>query len=521
MQIYNFTVSTAIAALGEQVTVSFDVYSDVRLEYGLTINLGKLKKNIRLRDEDWVLRQKTSEHVSFTLDIASADGSLENTLSTSRAVAEATWTVSSVDTVGTPVSAQISNPITYINVRCAPTIDLFKVERSSGGKPDESGIYLMLGAKLALTANADQPSMKVLMHYAENGIANTSSPYIDLTDDLDMLLGGVTDDVSIIDEMTFSNASAWEFLLVFGDEYESASLRRSFSKAFANVHFSGRKNGGVAFGCFSSATDNNPMFECRYPSHFYNPVYFHGGIALGGMKDFSAEEVDTGVKWLNGKKIYAKILIQTGAAGNGTSHSLDLPEGVEMAWLDTANSFHINYNGLRFAPGAQVGNILCFVVLMTTTEVSFTTGLATGGDFYIRVFYTKTDDAPEDISAVALYDADGMMVADADGNTVVLNMTYASRYSGSQIDAGIEKAFAMEGLPGVNEADNGKILTVVDGAWIAADLPKYDGEYSVTPAVEEQTLLTSQKYLDANLKIEKIPYSEVTNTANGTTATIG
>lgn len=77
------------------------------------------------------------------------------------------------------------------------------------------------------------------------------------------------------------------------------------------------------------------------------------------------------------------------------------------------------------------------------------------------------------------------------------------------------------GLPAVSETDNGKVLTVVNGAWAAAELPKYDGEYSVTPAVEEQTLLTAQKLMDANLKIEKIPYSEVSNVANGTTATIG
>lgn len=417
MQIYNFTVSTAIAALGEQVTVSFDVYSDVRLEYGLTINLGKLKKNIRLRDEDWVLQQKTSEHVSFALDIASADGSLENTLSTSRAVAEAGWTISSVDTVGTPVSVQISSPITYINVRCAPTIDLFKVERSSGGKPDESGIYLMLGVKLALAANADQPAMKIRIHYAENGSANASSPYIDLTSERAKLLGGVEGDTSLV-RMTFSNASAWDFLLVFGDEYESASLRRSFSKAFANVHFSGRKNGGVAFGCFSSATDDKPMFECRYPSHFYNPVYFYGGIALGGIKDFSTEEVDIGVKWLNGKKIYAKTLVKTGAAGN-TAYELALPSGVEMAWLDMANTFHVNYNGSSYPPYAVVNNVSCFVCILSMTSVVFKTNNTTGGDFYIRVFYTKTVDSEP---YATLLTSDGSTFMDVNGNTFTVEV---------------------------------------------------------------------------------------------------
>lgn len=76
-------------------------------------------------------------------------------------------------------------------------------------------------------------------------------------------------------------------------------------------------------------------------------------------------------------------------------------------------------------------------------------------------------------------------------------------------------------LPSVTEADNDKILKVVDGKWAATELPVYDGEFSVTPsATEEQTLLTSQKFMDADIKIEKIPYAEVTNSANGTTITI-
>ena len=76
-------------------------------------------------------------------------------------------------------------------------------------------------------------------------------------------------------------------------------------------------------------------------------------------------------------------------------------------------------------------------------------------------------------------------------------------------------------LPSVTEQDNDKFLKVIDGEWAAAELPVYDGEFSVTPsATEDQTLLTAQKLMDADVKIEKIPYAEVTNTSNGTTVTI-
>ena len=513
MQISNLTIIPAIAALGEQIRVEFDITADIRLEYGLYLDLGKLKRRVQLRDEDWTLNVNSTEHISLVVDVESGDGTLESTLATSRAVAETAWTISSTDTVGFPNTAQINNPITYINVRCSPEIELLEVERSSNGEPDESGVYLMFDGKLSLTPNADLSSMRLLMYYAENTTADTTSPVIDLTSSVPALLNGVADDASIV-ERAFSNASAWNFLLVFGDAYENVSLRRNIFKAFANLHLSGRQNGGVAMGGFSSATDTTPKFECFYPAYFY------GGIALGGMKDFSTEEVNTGVKWLNGKTVYAKTLVYTGAAGN-TAYSLDLPEGVEMAWLDTSNSIHINYNGATYSPNAIVSNVAVFLCILSDTSVVFRTGLATGGDFYIRVFYTKTDDAPEDISSIALYDADGLMVADAEGKTIVTGMTYTSKHTGSQIDYGVERAIALKGLPDVTDTDDGKVLTVKDGAWMAVELPKYEGEYSVTPNVEGFTLLTGQKFVDSDIKVEKIPYSEVSNTSNGITATIG
>lgn len=53
-------------------------------------------------------------------------------------------------------------------------------------------------------------------------------------------------------------------------------------------------------------------------------------------------------------------------------------------------------------------------------------------------------------------------------------------------------------------------------------LPVWEGDYSVTPkAFQEVVLETAQKKMDSDVVVEKIPYSEVTNTANGKTVTIG
>lgn len=78
-------------------------------------------------------------------------------------------------------------------------------------------------------------------------------------------------------------------------------------------------------------------------------------------------------------------------------------------------------------------------------------------------------------------------------------------------------------LPIVSEADEGKILQVKDGKWVADKLPTYEGEYVVTPSTEDaQTLLTAGKYTESNITVEKIPYSETaTSNTKGKTVSIG
>lgn len=49
----------------------------------------------------------------------------------------------------------------------------------------------------------------------------------------------------------------------------------------------------------------------------------------------------------------------------------------------------------------------------------------------------------------------------------------------------------------------------------------YEGSYTVTPMVAEQTLDTSQKLMQSDVVIKKIPYFEVSNNSGGITASIG
>ena len=56
----------------------------------------------------------------------------------------------------------------------------------------------------------------------------------------------------------------------------------------------------------------------------------------------------------------------------------------------------------------------------------------------------------------------------------------------------------------------------------SGDIPVYDGAYSVTPKVyEETTLETKQKLMQKNVTVSRIPQYQVSNDAEGVTLIIG
>lgn len=76
-------------------------------------------------------------------------------------------------------------------------------------------------------------------------------------------------------------------------------------------------------------------------------------------------------------------------------------------------------------------------------------------------------------------------------------------------------------LPFILPEDERKVLTVRNGLPVWEALPEYNGAYSVTPSPEDvRVLATAQKYMDADLRVEKIPFFEVSN-QDGTTVYIG
>lgn len=68
--------------------------------------------------------------------------------------------------------------------------------------------------------------------------------------------------------------------------------------------------------------------------------------------------------------------------------------------------------------------------------------------------------------------------------------------------------------------DNKVTVNIVDSKVIYVGGEPYEGEYTVIPAVTEQTLETREKLLADNITVKEIPYYEVSN-PTGTTVIIG
>lgn len=60
-----------------------------------------------------------------------------------------------------------------------------------------------------------------------------------------------------------------------------------------------------------------------------------------------------------------------------------------------------------------------------------------------------------------------------------------------------------------------------DNVYESSALEHYDGSYLITPKVYDQSIDTSDKRMDGDLVVQKIPYMPVSNSAGGLTVTIG
>ena len=187
--------------------------------------------------------------------------------------------------------------ITLLDAWYKPAISAFAAERSTGDTPNDEGENMLVDIALKCSAAAIPSRFALRLYYQSKAQPDKDPEMLNLTS---LVSSALAAEIRTVVRETLVNTYDWDLVLWFGDQYESASSALVLSKSFANVHLSGASTGGVCFGGFSKATDGNPLFDCYYPT------VFHAGVR--GANNYAAGEVDTGNKWIDGRRIYRRVV---------------------------------------------------------------------------------------------------------------------------------------------------------------------------------------------------------------------
>lgn len=159
-----------------------------------------------------------------------------------------------------------------------PVIALFDVFRSDDGateNPESTSVYAKIRLKMNDSAGlSDSPKLRV--YYAQDTDPDTASSYLDIGSAFGLSAGNLNTDKVVKLSGTWSNGADFFFLLYFSAGYEVADGRLDMAPRAAIPIYISENNMGVSIGQYSSATQDAPKFESRWPAYLY------GGIAQIG-----------------------------------------------------------------------------------------------------------------------------------------------------------------------------------------------------------------------------------------------
>ena len=286
--ISNLSLSQSVVADGDNVTVNFTIMNTdtsgrpltrVRIYFYQEPN--SIIIGTALRDGLNIAKNK-SENISIPIavdaDYPDPTGTANEYFTANSSVRSAVIDMH-IGVADTSIETRktIKSVATMLNKRYSPTVSVFSMTRT----PDDEGTSLLLTAKLA-ASDSKASLLQAKLYYKKGGEpgfdVGEADESITLTSSISTLISGVTNNSSLVTG-TFANSSEWCFMLWFGDSYEEDRKYFSVNDASANVHLSGKANGGVRFGGFSTSTDDAPKFECDYPTYLYGNIVQIGGDA--------------------------------------------------------------------------------------------------------------------------------------------------------------------------------------------------------------------------------------------------
>lgn len=270
----------------------------------------------------------------------------------------------------------------------SPKVTKFTVERvTSGGDLAVEGTYARVTVQAtASTLAVDGAQKNSLSYYVQYRQAGSSTW---TNGDTATVTGGTSVNQSFMLKKgganvgTFDDMTGYEFRLALSDIYASVNALDEMptKETYWDVN---ETNGSMGFGGKATGTGSTPQYD------FYGRINARSGI-IGGTR-YSTSEVDTGNNWIDGKRIYARMIaITTPATLNAsTTFNLDMG-GMDTAWIDPSASFlkysdtgRINHPGYVASDGGR--QFMAQLQREANALYIVSDGAGTG---YVRVLYTK------------------------------------------------------------------------------------------------------------------------------------
>ena len=375
--------------------------------------------------------------------------------------------------------------IRAMNHRFKPQILAMELKRAKNGVTNDEGENILATLKLGVDSGGYNCAQffTARMYQKRGDNATTSDAYIDLTSNIHELLAGVVDDPKLLPEK-YSNAYNWDFLLVFGDEYEAFVGNFNLADAFANVHLSGLPTGGVCFGGFCKSQYGAPKLESHYPIRPY------GGLeAVDGGIYVQELPFDSGAPFRvypdnpmqptlrafgNIVEIQGEIQPTKTIAGGTAYHPIcTIPERYAPEHDVVALQQGRNQNiWLLRIFGRNHAKHPCKAIFTRYRSGAAWDDAGTNAWLPFHAVWSIDGTVDSEIKPVtaALIDAEGYSVRDVEGRSVSVlsatNESYTSSYTGTQIDTGVGKALTM---PEFNSGFTDKTASMYAGQLLFVD----------------------------------------------------
>lgn len=168
-----------------------------------------------------------------------------------------------------------------------PIIALFDVMRSDDGmeeNPESTSVFAKITLNmLDAEGIADHP--KLCVYYSADVDPTLQSNYLDIGSAFGLSAENLNTEKSVQLSGEWNAGTDYYFMLYFSAGDEIALVKRDAAMRAAIPLYIAENNNGVAVGQYSSATEDEAKFECRWPAYLY------GGIAQIGDGSQNAFEV--------------------------------------------------------------------------------------------------------------------------------------------------------------------------------------------------------------------------------------